>query len=142
MIETRHAIDPVSGERVEIRNDLTKRLRGQYAMGPTLANGEPEFGWRSFGDPVPIQIEAAEEIERLQSQLAHDLTKHQFELMDLRARAAKTAERQFEVMAKAAQNHRTDGNEESMDRCNARARSAAYIAADIRTLPLTKKAVP
>lgn len=62
---TRTAIDPVSGQRVEIRNDLTKRLRGQYACGPTLPNGEPEFGWRTFGEPVPIQIEAADVIEHL-----------------------------------------------------------------------------
>lgn len=66
---TRTAIDPISGQQVEIRNDLTKRLRGQYAMGPTLPSGEPEFGWRSFGEPVPIQVEAANEIERLTNAL-------------------------------------------------------------------------
>lgn len=70
MSEVRHATDPVSGERVEIRNDLTCRLRGQYANGQTLPNGEPEFGWRQFGEGVPIQIEAAAEIERLRAEIA------------------------------------------------------------------------
>lgn len=65
MSEVRHATDPVSGQRVEIRNDLVKRLRGQYASGPTMPNGEPEFGWRQFGEPKPIELEAADEIERL-----------------------------------------------------------------------------
>lgn len=69
MSEVRHATDPVSGQRVEIRNDLVKRLRGQYASGPTMPNGEPEFGWRQFGEPKPIELEAAAEIERLQKEL-------------------------------------------------------------------------
>ena len=62
--EVRTAIDPVSGKQVEIRDDLIKKLRGQYACGPTLPNGEPEFGWRTFDAP-PIQMQAANEIERL-----------------------------------------------------------------------------
>jgi len=45
-------------------NDITHRLRGQYAMGPHLPNGEPEFGWTQFEAP-PLQHEAADEIERL-----------------------------------------------------------------------------
>lgn len=55
--------DPFTGQTVEIRHDLAKRLRGQYASGPTLSNGEPEFGWRQM-PTTPIQIEAADEIER------------------------------------------------------------------------------
>lgn len=67
--ETRTIHDPFIGKTVEIRNDLTKRLRGIYASGPTLANGEPEFGWRKMAEPPPIQVEAAEEIDRLRSAL-------------------------------------------------------------------------
>ena len=63
MTETREAFDPFEGKTVQIRNDLVLRLRGQYACGPTLPNGEPEFGWREFETP-PIQHEAAAEIER------------------------------------------------------------------------------
>lgn len=70
MAETREAVDPVSGQTVLIRNDLVDRLRGKYACGPTLQNGEPEFGYREFG-AVPIQIEAADEIERLRAERDH-----------------------------------------------------------------------
>jgi hypothetical protein len=56
--------DPFTGERVEIHSRLTDRLRGLYANGPMLPNGEPEFGWRQM-PTVSIQIEAANEIERL-----------------------------------------------------------------------------
>lgn len=69
MSEVRHATDPVSGKRVEIRDDLVKRLRGLYARGPTLPNGEPEFGWRQIGLPAAIQLEAATEIERLRKEM-------------------------------------------------------------------------
>ena len=57
--------------------DLVNRLRGKYAMGPQLPNGEPEFGWRQFKAP-PIQQEAADEIERLRGALIRieDLTQH------------------------------------------------------------------
>lgn len=50
-------------------DDLVRRLRGQYAMGPHTPNGEPEFGWRQFEAP-PIQYEAADEIERLRAENA------------------------------------------------------------------------
>jgi hypothetical protein len=49
-------------------DDLVNRLRGRYAMGPHLPNGQPEFGWRQFEAP-PIQHEAAAEIERLRKGL-------------------------------------------------------------------------
>lgn len=68
--ETRQAQDPISGETVTIRNDLVRRLRGEYACGPTLPNGDPEFGWRRFGESSAINLEAASEIERLQAALA------------------------------------------------------------------------
>lgn len=63
-MESRIIHDPFIGKDVEISNRLTDRLRGRYACGPTMANGEPEFGWREFETP-PIQHEAAAEIERL-----------------------------------------------------------------------------
>lgn len=73
MSETRTIHDPFIGKTVEIRNDLTKRLRGIYASGPTLANGEPEFGWRKMAEPPPIQVEAAEEIDRLRAAITRTL---------------------------------------------------------------------
>lgn len=66
MAETRQIFDPFDNKTVTIRNDLILRLRGRYATGPTLENGEPEFGWREFPTP-PIQHEAAAEIERLRA---------------------------------------------------------------------------
>lgn len=67
--ETREIYDPFVGTVVQINNDLVRRLRGEYAAGPTLPNGEPEFGWRQFSEPSPIQLEAAAEIERLRAAL-------------------------------------------------------------------------
>lgn len=64
MAETRIIHDPFLNMSVEINTRLVDRLRGRYANGPTLPNGEPEFGWREFPAP-PIQKEAADEIERL-----------------------------------------------------------------------------
>lgn len=54
--------DPFLGRDVQVSNRLVDRLRGRYANGPTLPNGEPEFGWRQF-DTAPIQHEAAAHIE-------------------------------------------------------------------------------
>jgi hypothetical protein len=63
--ETRVVRDPFLNKEVEINHALLDRLRGRYAVGPTMPNGEPEFGWREFEVP-PIQIEAADAIERAQ----------------------------------------------------------------------------
>lgn len=68
MSETRAIHDPFLNKTVEISDRLTDRLRGRYAVGPTLPNGEPEFGWREHKTP-PIQHEAAAEIERLRNLL-------------------------------------------------------------------------
>jgi hypothetical protein len=62
--ERRTIRDPFIGKDVEISNRLTDRLRGKYANGPTMPNGEPEFGWRVFPTP-PIQHQAADEIDSL-----------------------------------------------------------------------------
>lgn len=64
MTESRTIRDPFLGRDVEISNRLVDRLRGKYANGPTMQNGEPEFGWREF-PTSPIDHEAADEIERL-----------------------------------------------------------------------------
>lgn len=64
MSETATIRDPFLNQEVEISTRLVDRLRGKYAIGPTMPNGEPEFGWRQFETP-PIQHEAADEIERL-----------------------------------------------------------------------------
>ena len=69
MSETRTVHDPFFGRDVEVSNRLVDRLRGRYAVGPTLPNGEPEFGWRQHDGLPPIQKEAADEIERLTKQL-------------------------------------------------------------------------
>jgi len=68
-VSTRTIHDPFLNKTVEISNRLTDRLRGRYANGPTMPNGEPEFGWHEFPTP-PIQQEAADEIDRLQGLLA------------------------------------------------------------------------
>lgn len=64
MAETVEIHDPFLGRKVTISTKLTNRLQGKYACGPTMDNGEPEFGWRQFEVP-PVQHEAAAEIERL-----------------------------------------------------------------------------
>jgi hypothetical protein len=64
MEETRKVFDPFLSEEVNISDKLTDRLRGKYACGPHLPNGNPEFGWRQFQSP-PIQHEAADHIEKL-----------------------------------------------------------------------------
>lgn len=69
MTAERKVFDPFIGKEVSINNDLVNRLRGKYAMGPTMENGEPEFGWRQMGEGIPIQLEAAAEIERLHAAL-------------------------------------------------------------------------
>lgn len=67
-MSTRIIRDPFTGKDVEISNRLTDRLRGKYACGPIMENGEPEFGWRQHEVP-PIQIEAAAHIEQLEATL-------------------------------------------------------------------------
>lgn len=64
MAETKTIRDPFLQKDVEVSTRLVDRLRGKYACGPTMSNGEPEFGWRQF-KTLPIQHEAADEIERL-----------------------------------------------------------------------------
>ena len=70
MSEIRTIHDPFLGKDVQISDRLTDRLRGKYANGPMLPNGEPEFGWRQFDVP-PIQMTAADEIDRLRYRLEY-----------------------------------------------------------------------
>lgn len=67
-MSTRTVHDPFTGADVLISNRLVDRLRGKYASGPHLPNGNPEFGWRQFQAP-PIQHEAATRIEELEAAL-------------------------------------------------------------------------
>lgn len=67
-METRTVHDPFHGKDVQIGDRLVDRLRGKYASGPHLPNGNPEFGWRQFQSP-PIQHEAASRIEALEQAL-------------------------------------------------------------------------
>jgi hypothetical protein len=60
--EMRPAAVQPSPAREEVE-DLVNRLRGRYAFGPHLPNGEPEFGWKQF-EATPINIEAAAFIAR------------------------------------------------------------------------------
>lgn len=53
---------------MQVSDRLVDRLRGKYASGPHLPNGNPEFGWRQFQAP-PIQHEAAARIEVLEAAL-------------------------------------------------------------------------
>ena len=72
MTETLTVHDPFEGRDVQISNRLVDRLRGKYASGPHLPNGNPEFGWKQFEAP-PIQHEAAERIEALEADLRETL---------------------------------------------------------------------
>jgi hypothetical protein len=63
-MNTRTINDPFTGKDVQISDKLTDRLRGKYARGPTMPNGEPEFGW-AYHEVPPIQNEAADRIEAL-----------------------------------------------------------------------------
>lgn len=74
MAETRTVHDPLHGEDIQISNRLVDRLRGKYASGPHLPNGNPEFGWKQFQSP-PIQHEAAARIDRLELAL-HRISGH------------------------------------------------------------------
>lgn len=67
-METRTVHDPFIGTDVQISNRLVDRLRGKYASGPHLPNGNPEFGWKQF-QATPINLEAAERIEALETAL-------------------------------------------------------------------------
>jgi hypothetical protein len=69
LIESRTVHDPFLGKDVEISNRLIDRLRGRYATGPIMPNGESEFGWREFPTP-PIQHEAADLITALTARVA------------------------------------------------------------------------
>ena len=62
---TRTVHDPFLGKAVQVSDRLKDRLRGRYAVGPTMPNGEPEFGWRQHHTP-PVQHEAADRIEALE----------------------------------------------------------------------------
>lgn len=68
MTEFRTVHDPFTGRDERVSDRLVDRLRGKYASGPHLPNGNPEFGWRQFQAP-PIQHEAAARIEALEDAL-------------------------------------------------------------------------
>ena len=74
MSKTRDVFDPFHGKTVQVHDGLVDRLRGKYASGPHLPNGNPEFGWRQFQAP-PIQHEAAAYIEALELAL-HQILGH------------------------------------------------------------------
>lgn len=67
--EMRTVHDPFTGQDVQVSDGLVDRLRGKYASGPHLPNGNPEFGWRQFQAPPPIQHDAAARIEELEAAL-------------------------------------------------------------------------
>lgn len=72
--ETRTVYDPFTSKDAVISNRLVDRLRGKYAVGPTMQNGEPEFGWQQHETP-PIQYEAADLIERQALEIARLVAK-------------------------------------------------------------------
>jgi hypothetical protein len=66
--ESRTEFDPFLSKRVEISNGLVDRLRGKYANGPTMPNGQPEFGW-TYLETSAIKTEAADRIETLEAKV-------------------------------------------------------------------------
>lgn len=70
--DSRTVHDPFLNKDVEVSDRLTDRLRGRYANGPTMANGEPEFGWREFPTPS-VQHEAARALDALEFDLRETL---------------------------------------------------------------------
>lgn len=74
-MQTRTVHDPFHGKDVQISDRLVDRLRGKYASGPHLPNGNPEFGWRQFQAP-PIQHDAAARIEELEATLREVVSLH------------------------------------------------------------------
>lgn len=75
MSDTRTVHDPFLGKDVQVSDKLVDRLRGKYASGPHLPNGNPEFGWKQFQAP-PIQHEAAAEIEYLRTLLLNAVNEY------------------------------------------------------------------
>jgi len=67
--ETYTVHDPFFNQDVQVSSKLVDRLRGRYACGPIMPNGEPEFGWREFETP-PIQKEAASALEAKDAEIA------------------------------------------------------------------------
>lgn len=121
--ETRTVHDPFLGKDVQVSDGLVDRLRGKYAIGPTLPNGEPEFGWREFDTP-PIQRVAADEIERLQKR-------------------ASEAEREYGLLVAQAAKLERDRDAAIFDQCafkamatvaERRASEAERTFADLRNL--------
>jgi hypothetical protein len=107
-----------------MKTDIVDRLRGRYAMGPHLPNGNPEFGWRQF-DATPINLEAADYIEMLRARLelcdktngtqfadmaklyddmAREYLEALKEINELKASRDKWKERTMEYRAKAREN--------------------------------------
>lgn len=78
----RTVFDPFLNKDVQVSDRLVDRLRGRYACGPTLPNGEPEFGWREFQTP-PIQHEAAARITELEATVARIKTQRDIALIDM-----------------------------------------------------------
>lgn len=75
MSDARTIFDPFLGKDVVIVDRLTDRLRGNYACGPHLPNGRPEFGFRQFQAP-PIQHEAAAVLDALMRTLEKIACRH------------------------------------------------------------------
>lgn len=88
---TRTVFDPFHGKNVEISDHLTDRLRGKYACGPMLENGDPEFGWRQM-EPTSINLEAAAEIERLQGRVAEEIASLESAISDVERLQARVKE--------------------------------------------------
>lgn len=63
---------------LNVPNALVDRLRGFYGNGPALGGTEPEFGWRKFLEPKPIELEAANRIVALELELIKAKAKNGF----------------------------------------------------------------
>jgi hypothetical protein len=125
--ETHTVHDPYLNKDVQVSNKLTDRLRGRYACGPIMPNGEPEFGWREFETP-PIQKEAASAIDAKDAKIARLKAAH-FEADDKRCywqSRADTAESRIsdlerqlaeetERCARVAEDHESTADDRSFD---------------------------
>lgn len=95
--ETHTVHDPFLNKSVEVSSRLVDRLRGRYAVGPTLPNGEPEFGWSQY-EVTPIMLEAATSIEQLCA-IKADLLALLQELIDIEGPQPGTSEWAAKVQA-------------------------------------------
>jgi hypothetical protein len=133
-IVERTVFDPFLNKDVQVSDRLVDRLRGRYACGPTMPNGEPEFGWREF-QTSPIQHEAAAEIERLRRELDaansnHRSMAHQLAETGIRLEAIKRERDElYQANIEWARGNLVNAREKIAMECHALTAESAVAAA-------------